>query len=119
MVDKNAEAAYSELMAAAILEQNGWAVALPISHCNPFDLIIYKKGVLRTVQVKSAAHVDGKFVSTAIDFRKYKDVNYIVVHDRMHQGWYIFEPIPKAGRRRISLDPQKHPKNFNNWNLIK
>ena len=111
--------AISELICASILLDHGWAVAFPFTHQNPWDIIIYKEGVSRTVQVKGGTFAENTFTVIKAQWENYNDVDYIVLHDRIHQNWYIFVKGELDGRRSITLNPNRLTQQLNNWRRIK
>ena len=60
--------AVSELKCAATLLEHGWAVAFPFTHENPWDLIIYKEGKSRTVQIKGGTYAENTYTVIKHDF---------------------------------------------------
>ena len=111
--------AISELMCASMLLDHGWAVAFPFTHQNPWDIIIYKEGVSRTVQVKGGTFAENTFTVIKAHWENYNDVDYIVLHDRIHQNWYIFVKGELDGRRSVTLNPNRLTQQLNNWRRIK
>ena len=78
MNSKLTDGAISELKCAATLLEHGWAVAFPFTHENPWDLIIYKEGTSRTVQIKGGTYAENTYTVIKHDFDIYKDVDYII-----------------------------------------
>jgi len=113
------DGAISELQVAALLLEHGWAVAFPFTHQNPYDLIIYKDGKVRTVQVKSGTFAENQHTVIKADFNYYGEVDYIILHDRIQQQFYIFSKGELNGRRTITMDPKRHTQQLNNWKRIK
>lgn len=111
--------AISELKCAAILLEQGWAVAFPFTHENPWDLIIYKEGISRTVQIKGGTFAENTYTVIKHDFDIYKDVDFIILHDRIHQNWFVFTKGELNNRRTITLNPNKLTQQLNNWRRIK
>jgi len=111
--------AISELMCAAMLLDHGWAVAFPFTHQNPWDLIIYNDGKSRTVQVKGAEFAENTFTVIKAKWENYNAVDYIILHDRIQQNWYIFTKGELDGRRTITLNPAMLQQQLNNWKRIK
>lgn len=111
--------AISELAVAAKLIEYGWAVAFPFTHQNPWDLIIYKDGRSATVQVKGSEFAEHSLTVIKHNFSAYKDVDYIICHDRVQRTFYIFSKGELNGRRTVTLNPSKLTTQFNNWKRIK
>ena len=111
--------AVSELKCAATLLEHGWAVAFPFTHENPWDLIIYKEGISRTIQIKGGTYAENTFTVIKHDFEIYKDVDFIILHDRIHQNWFVFTKGELTNRRTITLNPNKLTQQLNNWRRIK
>lgn len=111
--------AISELKCAAMLLDHGWAVAFPFTHQNPWDMIIYKDGKSRTVQVKGGTFCENTHTVIKAQWDNYDGVDYIILHDRIHQNWYIFTKGELNGRRSITLNPNKLTQQLNNWRRIK
>lgn len=118
MKSKLTDGAISELKCAAILLEYGWAVAFPFTHENPWDLIIYKDGVSRTVQVKGGTYAENTYTVIKHNFDMYDEVDFIVLHDRIHQNWFVFTKGELNKRRTITLNPNKHTQQLNNWRRI-
>lgn len=119
MKSKPSLGAISELKCAAILIEKGWAVAFPFTHDNPWDLIIHKNGISRTIQVKGATFAENTFTVIKTDFDIYDEVDFIVLHDRIHQNWFVFTKGELSKRRTITLNPNKLTQQLNNWRRIK
>ena len=111
--------ASSELQCAYKLVEIGWAVSFPFTHDNPFDIVIYKDAVVRTVQVKGTEYAEHQKPVIKADWNRYLDIDFIILHDRVHRSWYIYRKGELQGRRSITLDPQKLHEIHNNWKLIK
>lgn len=119
MNTKLTDGAISELKCAAKLLEQGWAVAFPFTHENPWDLIIYKDGNSRTVQVKGGTFADNSFTVIKAKFNSYSEVDYIILHDRIQQNWYIFTKGELNERRSVTLNPKLLQQQVNNWRRIK
>ena len=115
----SATGASSELQCAYQLVELGWAVAFPFTHDHPFDMIIYKDGVLRTVQVKGTSYAEYQKNVIKASWDRYKDIDFIILHDRVYRSWYIFTKGELKGRRSITLDANRLQEKHNNWNLIR
>jgi hypothetical protein len=111
--------AISELTVAAILIDHGWAVAFPFTHANNWDLIIYKNGVSRTVQVKGSEFSEYSKTTIKADWSNYSDVDWIILHDRIQHQFYIFKKGEIKNKRTMTLDPKKLNRNLNTWKRIK
>ena len=118
MKSKLTHGAISELKCASILLDHGWAVAFPFTHDNPWDMIIYKNGISRTVQVKGATFAENVFTVIKTDFNLYKDVDFVILHDRIHQNWYVFTKGELHKRKTVTLNPKLLPQQLNNWKRI-
>ena len=110
------DGATSELQVAALLLEHEWAVAFPFTHQNPFDLIIYKAGKSRTVQIKSGTYADNQHTVIKAD---YAEVDYIILHDRVQHQFYIFSKGELNGRRTVTMNPKRLTQQLNNWKRIK
>jgi hypothetical protein len=111
--------ASSELQCAYKLVELGWAVAFPFTHDHPFDMIIYKDGELRTIQVKGTEYAEHQKNVIKGQWDRYKDIDFIILHDRVYRSWYIFKKGELKGRRSITLDANRLQEKHNNWKLIK
>jgi len=111
--------ASSELQCAYKLVELGWAVAFPFTHDNPFDILIYKEGMIRSVQVKGTEYAEHQKNVIKANWDRYLEVDYTILHDRVYRSWYIFQKGELKGRRSITLDPNKLHEIHNNWKLIK
>lgn len=111
--------AISELAVASKLIEFGWAVAFPFTHDNTWDLIAYKEGRTITVQVKGAEFVEYNHTVVKYNFAQYKDLDYIICHDRIQRTFYIFAKGELDKRKTVTLDPSKWTTQFNNWKRIK
>ena len=103
MKSKLTDGAISELKCAAILLEYGWAVAFPFTHENPWDLL---------------SDAENTFTVIKHNFDMYDEVDFIVLHDRIHQNWFVFTKGELNKRRTITLNPNKHTQQLNNWRRI-
>jgi hypothetical protein len=110
--------AISELRVASILIEYGWEVAFPFTHGRAWDFIIHKDGVSRTVQVKGAAFAENSYTIIKTIWSKYDNIDYIILHDHIHQNFYIFVKGELSGRRSVTLNPNKLTQQLNNWKRI-
>lgn len=111
--------AISELQCAAKLMEMGWSVAFPFTHQNAWDLIIYKDGIIKTVQIKGAEYCEHVHTVIKADWAKYKEIDFIILHDRIHQNWFVFTKGELDGRTGMTLNPNKLTQQLNNWKRIK
>lgn len=111
--------AISELSVAVQLIEHGWAVAFPFTHANNWDLIIHKAGVSYTVQIKGSEFSEHTKTVIKTNWNNYADVDWIILHDRIEQQFYIFKKGELNNRRTLTLDPKKLSQNLNNWKRIK
>ena len=103
--------AVAELQCAAILVEIGWSVSLPITHENPYDIVIYRDGVLRTVQVKSSSATQSDRTCVMADFSKYRDIDYIIIWDAPQGDWYIFTRGELNRVKRLTLNKDNNKDN--------
>jgi len=111
--------ASSELQCAHKLTELGWAVSFPFTHDNPFDIIIFRNDIIRTVQVKGTEFVEHQKPVIKGNWDRYAGIDYIILHDRIYRSWYIYTKGELKGHRSITLDPVKLQHKHNNWKLIK
>jgi hypothetical protein len=110
--------AISELRVASILIEYGWEVAFPFTHARAWDFIIHRDGISRTIQVKGAAYSEYSFTSIKTDWKRYDKIDYIILHDQVHQNFYVFTKGELSSRRSITLNPNKLTQQLNNWKRI-
>jgi hypothetical protein len=69
--------------------------------------------------VKSGTFADNQHTVIKAEFNYYAEVDYIILHDRVQQQFYIFSKGELTGRRTITMDPKRHSQQLNNWKRIK
>lgn len=111
--------ALTELWCAGELIKNGWQVAFPFIQSSPFDLIVFRDNVFRTIQVKSSTRVMHGVAQVVTDFSRYAFCDFVICYDIYNRRWFIFESEEVAKRKSIALSPRKYGRNVDNWNLIR
>lgn len=107
----------SELRFASEFVRAGWSVYLPYGEDGPVDLLIFKKGKFKKVQIKASKPNKGVIVcklrsTNNWQDRKYskEDVDYLGLYDYINKSGYLVPIDDFEGMSQISFR-LKPPKN--------
>ena len=122
-MNKHQQGTVSELLATSYFIQNGYIVSKPINDFNEYDLVI-DNGELKRIQVKTiywdnnkkryliscvTSHIRGNQRRVTKKYQQ-KSFDYLCGVERNNNAIYLMPINVIAGRRSITVYPDKKPK---------